>query len=435
MILAAWLLIAGVGLSASAQVYFPETITFSGASQSGEQLLAFTGLKPGRVTKKQMQAATDRLTGSGLFIDVRYELNDDVLHFTLTPSPEALPARYDNFPWWDAKTLTALVGEKVPLFGGSLYAGGPMRQQVVDALTQLVAAKGIEAKIGTSPVGDARGTMIATQFHILSPEVVVASLAVEGVGTEQAAAVQKVEASAVGEKFSEETLRSLTGALRGVYTSEGELDASVTEAAAGEAQVAEGRILVPLTARIVSRGAVYTVSAVHFAGDEFTAADFFAAHAPIRAGDVADSELVDETAALLQDPWKANGYEDAVAEVTPALDRESHTVAYTFAVSPGPVYHVGKLTLKGLNKRQERLVRIYWQLPEGAVYRPARLQAWGGAYVKERAGQLALGDGLKQVVPSYETQWNVATHTVDVVVTFRPIPVVPNPGDFHPFWH
>src|SRR5579864_2752001 len=101
LLLSGWMAAAVPGTAAGAQTYFPDTITFSGATQTQDQLLAFTRLHPGRVTKDEMQAASDRLVATGLFSDVRYTLNDAVLQFTLTPSPAVLPVRYDNFPWWD----------------------------------------------------------------------------------------------------------------------------------------------------------------------------------------------------------------------------------------------------------------------------------------------------------------------------------------------
>ncbi|MGC2637335.1 MAG: POTRA domain-containing protein [Acidobacteriaceae bacterium] len=425
---------SGLGLPAAGQVYFPETITFSGSSVSQGQLLAYTGLRPGRVTKEQMDAAAKKLTDSGLFFDARYELNDDVLRYTLTTSPAVLPVRYDNFPWWDAKTLTALVGQKVPLFGGELYPGGPMRLQVVSALTELVAAQGVQAKIGTAPIADAHGTILATRFRMDEPQIEVASLAVEGAGGEEAEGIEQVAASAAGKPFRRETLKMLAGKLRDVYTREGKLETGVTEPACGMPRVVDGRILVPLTAKISTDGAVYTVSAVQFAGDAMTSSASFAKVARIRAGDVADEDLVDETAGMLKDPWKEDGYEDVQVSVMPALDPREHTVSYTFATTPGPRYAMGKLTLVGLNKRQEREVRRYWQLADGSVYRPALVPAWYGIYSKERGEQLILADGLEKLEPVYESQWHEDAHTVDVTVTFHGMKVVPNQFDVHPGW-
>lgn len=431
-------LIAGLLLGSiaelPAQVYFPDTITFAGTSVSQQQLLAYTGLRPGTVSKEQMDAAAKKLTDSGIFLDAKYELDDDALRYTLTPSPAVLPVLYDNFPWWDSKTLNALVAEKVPLFSGELYPGGPMRQQVLSALTELVAEKGVQVMIGTSPVGDAHQTMIATRFHIDQPPVVIASLTVEGASAAWSGAIGPIEQSAAGKEYAKASLDSLTNAIRDVYTRRGYLDVTVDGPSWGTPQIVAGKITVPLMAKIANEGQPYTVSAVHFAGNAETTPDYFAAHVKIHAGDVADADVVDETAAMLKVPWVAGGYEDAHVSATPALDRRQHTVAYTFTVDPGPVYRMGTLTLIGLNKTQERLVRTYWQMPQGAVFQPGLVQAWRNAYMAERGGQLVANEQLEHMTPEYETRLHVDAHTADILIRFKPAKVVPSPFDFHPTW-
>ncbi|HLJ77754.1 MAG TPA: hypothetical protein VKT75_10080, partial [Acidobacteriaceae bacterium] len=243
LLLSGWMAAAVPGTAAGAQTYFPDTITFSGATQTQDQLLAFTRLHPGRVTKDEMQAASDRLVATGLFSDVRYTLNDAVLQFTLTPSPAVLPVRYDNFPWWDDKTLNALIAEKVPLFGGALYPGGPMRQQVSDVLEGLLAEKGVKAKVSTTPVADAQGTMIATRYHIDSPPVLIASLTVEGASDAWAAEMRRVEESAAGKDFRGATRDSLAAEIRRVYANHGVLSVEMAGPTWGPPKVVDGKIL------------------------------------------------------------------------------------------------------------------------------------------------------------------------------------------------
>jgi outer membrane protein assembly factor BamA len=424
----------GASLPCAAQVYFPSTITFSGSNVPQQQLLAFTGLKPGRVTKAQMQAASDRLTRSGVFIQANYELDDDALRYTLTLSAALLPVRYDNFPWWDTKTLTALVAAKVPLFGGELYPGGPMRQQVAAALTQLVAEKGVRAKVGTSPVGDAHGKMMATRFHIDAPPVVISSLTINGAGEAFAADIEPIEKAASGHDLAQEAPDALAAAIRAVYTRRGYLDVAMTEPVWGAPVVEDGKIMAPLTVTISSEGEPYTVSAVNFAGDAATTPEAFKAEAKIHVGEVADSDAVAVTGDLLKAPWKAKGYEGVGVDRGEAVNRAQHTVAYTFTVDPGTVYRMGTLTLIGLNKRQAGQVLRYWRMPKGAPFQPSLLAAWRGAYMRSRGDQLIVAEGLEHMVPAYESQADHDMQTVNVVVRFTPPVVVANPLDFHPNW-
>lgn len=434
VVLIGFLAVAAQAFPAGAQDYFPETIRFTGTNLPQQQLLAFTGLKPGKVTKDEMQAASDRLQATGLFLEVHYELDDDLLVYTLKPSPGVLPVHYDNFPWWDTATLNALVAKTVPLYDGALYPGGPMKQQVLDALTTLLAEKGITAKISAIPVGNAKTTMIATNFHIDSPKILISSFVVEGASDAWAAAIRRVEELAVSKEFSRASPDALAAAVRDVYAQRGYLDAVVTPPVWGAPKLADGKYMVPLTATIVSEGQPYRVSSVRFAGNAMTTAAEFAAQAKIHAGDVADADLVQQTGELLTAAWKAKGYAQATVDAGPVLDRAAHTVAYTFSVDPGRIYTMGNLTLVGLNARQERLVWTYWQLPKGAVFQPGLVPRWREAYLNERGDQLMVGDKLKPMVPVYHYQQQEETRTVDVTVTFTQKPVA-NIGDYHPSWH
>jgi len=129
------LFLANFGGGAFAQTYPVGKIAFSGTDLSQGELLAFTGLRAGQVTRDQMQAAATQLTDTGLFADARFTLDGETLTFELKASPAVVAVRYDNFPWWDDKTLNAAVVAKVPLFHGAIYPGGPMRDQVKGALT------------------------------------------------------------------------------------------------------------------------------------------------------------------------------------------------------------------------------------------------------------------------------------------------------------
>ncbi len=427
--------VAALPVPARAQDYFPDTIRFTGTNLPQQQLLAFTGLKPGMVTKDAMQAASDRLQATGLFLEVNYELDDDLLVYTLKPSPGVLPVHYDNFPWWDAATLNQLVAKTVPLYDGALYPGGPMKQQVLDALTKLLAEKGIAAKISAIPLGNAKTTMIATDFHIDSPKILISSFVVEGASDAWAPAIQRVEELAVSKEFSRASPDALAAAVRDVYAQRGYLDAVVTPPVWGTPKLVDGKYLVPLTATIASEGQAYRVSAVQFAGNAMTTAAEFAAQTKVHAGDVADGDLVKQTGEFLTAAWKAKGYAQAVVDAGPVLDHAAHTVAYTFTVDPGRIYTMGNLTLVGLNARQERLVRTYWQLPKGAVFQPGLVPRWRPAYLNERGDQLMVADKLKPLVPVYQYQQQEDTRTVDVTVTFTMGKQQVNPGDYHPSWH
>src|SRR5450432_754196 len=94
-------LLALTAVTALAQKYQFKSITFSGYSAPQAQFLAVAGLqKDAPLGQTDMQAAAQRLGDTGLFSDVSFHFDGQELHYDLTPAGKALPAAFDNFPWW-----------------------------------------------------------------------------------------------------------------------------------------------------------------------------------------------------------------------------------------------------------------------------------------------------------------------------------------------
>jgi outer membrane protein assembly factor BamA len=404
--------------SGSAQAYVPQAITFSGSTLSQEELLGFTGLRGGEsVTRDQMQTATDKLTATGLFTDVRFSFDGQTLTFELKPSPGVVPVQYESFPWWDDKALNAAVAARVPLFHGALYPGGPMRAQVSAALTALLAAKGVQARVSTAPVGDANGDQVAILYRIDAPPVVVESFRIydySGVWTQPLQALEKATA---GEKFEGSMRDKLADQVRAVYGSQGFIDVTMTPPAFGAPHVADGKVLVPATASITSEGGQYRVAGLHLVGDLFMSQEQFAQRAKLHPGDVANPDVWKQMREMIAAPYRTHGYIDAKIDAVPVLDRAGHTVDYTITVQSGPVYHMGKLTVVNLNDRQKAEVMPYWQMREGDAFNTDLIPKFMADYHKSRAEQLQSIRGW-----AFDAKWsgNKDTHSVDVVLTFTP---------------
>ena len=411
-----WAVSMLAGGGARAQTGSPSQISFTGTDLSQTELLTFTGLKPGApVTRDQMQAAADKLTGSGLFSAGSFSFDGQTLTFALKPSAAVVPVRYDNFPWWDDKTLNAAVAAKVPLFHSSLNPGGAMRDQVSAALQAILGAKGVQAaSISTSAVGNANHDQVAILYHIDSPPVVLESFRVydySGVWTQP---IEAVERAAAGQKFEGSIRDKLADQIRAAYGRQGFIDMKMTVPAWGQPHVADGKVLVPITATITSEGVQYHVSAIHLEGDPCMAEDQFLQRAALHPGDVANEEAWPQIREMVTASCRAHGYLDAASDTTPTLDRASHTVDYTITVTPGPVYRMGKLTLANLDAKQKAELTPYWLLHTGDPFDPDLIGKSIADYHKSRAEE------LQSIRSGFEAHWTADhdSHTVDVVLTF-----------------
>jgi outer membrane protein insertion porin family len=406
--------------AAGPQTFVPGKITFSGSELSQAELLAYTGLHPGEaITRDQMQAASDKLTGTGLFTDVRFSFDGSELSFALNPSVAVVPVRYDNFPWWDDATLNSAVATKVPLFHGSLYPGGPMREQVIAVLTSLLAAKGVEgAAIGTSPIADANGDQVAIAYRIDAPAVVVEPVRIEGYSGVWTQPLQSVEKAIDGQPFDASMRDKVTAAVRAVYDGRGFLGMTMTDPAWGEPRLMGVRILVPLKVAITSEGGgQFRVSGLHLEGDLFMTDEQFAQRSKLHVGDVANPGFWKQTQEMIAAPYKTHGYIEAKIDAVPALDRTKHTVDYTIKVEPGAVYRIGKLTVANLSEAQKAEVLPYWKMREGDVFNASLIPQFMEDYHRLRAPELQSIRGW-----SFHAKWTAdkSAHTVDVLLTFEP---------------
>jgi len=169
-LLALCLLPSSTRLSGQA-VILPKNIIFTGVpAYSQEELLAFTGLKPGATSSAaEVQAAAQKLSDTGLFTDVHFQSEPQGLVYALKamPASNLLPARFPNLVWWTNEELAAALKTRVPLYRGSIPISCNLQDSVSTALTAMLAEKGVHAKIAIMPSGAAPGaTPTALSFLI-----------------------------------------------------------------------------------------------------------------------------------------------------------------------------------------------------------------------------------------------------------------------------
>jgi outer membrane protein assembly factor BamA len=397
------------------QTYSAEKIAFSGSNLSQGELLTFTGLRPGEVTRETMQAAADRLTGSGLFTTAKFELDGTTLTFDLQPSPGVVAVQYDNFPWWTDKALNDVMAAKVPLFHGELYPGGPMREQVTAVLVSLLATKDVRgATISTAPVGDADGNQVAIRYHIDTPPIVIAAFHIYGYSGVWTQPVEAVEKAAFRQKIDETTREKLAAEVRGVYGRLGFIDMQMTEPVMGTPQVVNGEIAVPASVSITSEGGQYHVAGIRVQSDSSLTQAQLEKSTNLHAGDVADADRWKQLQEAVKTSYRMRGYLKATIDAKAALDRAQHTVDYTITVEPGAAYRMGQLTLANLDDQQKAELMPYWLLHKGDVFNPDLI----GQSISNYHGQRA--HALQSIRTGFTAKWSASadTDTVDVVLTF-----------------
>jgi len=360
-VLASLLLFAS--LTALAQTYTPKEIRFDGAGDTDTaELLRVADLKPGAtISVPQIEAAMQRLGDTGMFSDIRYSVDSKALVFKLTPvaAAAALPVRYANFVWWQPAELERLVEAKVPIFHGSLPIRGSLTDQVKAALVALLRDRGIDATIDTLETPATKDHPKETTLYITRPQISLGEIHLQGALPALQSKFEERETTLSDEDFD---LNNSSDAIRksvaDVYQNAGYLDID-TDPPAFSAPRADPRAklspryLVDATA-IVHPGEVYRISQINLPAAPPLSQSELSKAADLKVGAPASAVALRVSRAEIQRVGQDRGYLAAQSSVATSKDTAAHTVAYTFSLSLGDVFHLSAIDASALPAAQQQ---------------------------------------------------------------------------------
>lgn len=409
------LLFISYASSALAQQFPVKNIVFIGYPQATKsELLVTSALKEGApLTQDQMQTAAKRLNDTGMFSSVSFEFNGQTLEIRLQPADGYLPVHYQNFPWWDEKTLTEQVHTRVPLFHGELPPVSQLKDQVAATLTAIVAEQQhIETNVHGMLVNDLSNKPIAIGFNIEYPKVAIGSVSLQGVTPQQLQAIEEMTHSVTGERYlGDQSLSTLETALRTYYRNQGYLDANFSMTASTQTVTENGEIRVPIHVT-VTEGAQYQIGSLQLASGLLIQQETFLKYAHLHPGDIASEERLRQTIAVAGSPYQLQGYIRAKVTAIPAKHPEQHTVDYLIKVIPGAIYHFGNVKFENLSDVQMSEVTRAWKLAPGAAYDAS----YPVLFLKKNAASLHSLDGYSA---TYTQRVNEETHIVDLILSFH----------------
>lgn len=345
------------------QTYYPKVTRIEGAAGMDQaELTRLLNLPSGPVTKAQIDAAVQRLGGSGLFAEIRYTVGPDALVFILKPAPgtESLPVRFTNFAWWKPGELEPLVEARVPLFHGKLPLHGQLTDQVQAALVALLDDKGIHnAQVSarlSALGGSAAGNEVnAVAFSIDQPQVMLRKIQLTGIAPEVASKMDAVLADLTTQDF--DTLlspKAIVDNASDVHRNAGYLDVTVQDPFFSEPYKETVGYGVDASA-VVYPGARYHVTTIAFEGLPPGTEAAVAKAAGIHPGDPAGEMTVRVAQAAAAAVLHSRGMLEATASAIITKNSAAHTVAYRLQIVPGPTYSFAGLDISALTAAQQAL--------------------------------------------------------------------------------
>jgi len=156
------LLLLPVVCDAAADSYHLVRILVRGSKRYTEaDLVRATGLSlNSHVSSDDLKNVANRLGGSGAFSSVQYLFKPAIgtdgieADFDLTDAPQFLPALFDNFVWFSSDELQTSLRNALPLYDGTLPTSGSLPEDVIAALSKLLASKNLPNQVSYMMQGE-----------------------------------------------------------------------------------------------------------------------------------------------------------------------------------------------------------------------------------------------------------------------------------------
>jgi len=338
------------------------------------QAVALTGLQTGaQVGKDDLQAAADKLVQCGLFAKVRYNFQSRtdglVVTFHVEEAPR-IPAYFDNLPWFADSELNDAIRAKLPFYDGALPQVGTVVDQAADAVSQFLAAHGLQAavehQVAPNPVGDGSVQLIRINAEALH----IAEVQFSDPALNSSPTVRQQLPDLLGRPYSRMTIDMfLAEQIRPLFLQKGFLRAKL-----GPPEVRlTGNPNKKLPEQIpvfvpVNPGAVYHWKGVEWSGNNVLSTITLTNSAGLKSGDIADGMAIEAGWDRVREEYGRRGYMQAKVEPAAAYDDAAHTVAYSVRIDEGRPFRFGSMIITGLSLNAERLLRESWPIPQGQLF-------------------------------------------------------------------
>jgi outer membrane protein insertion porin family len=394
----------------------PKAIRFQGAPQYTQQeLLAAAGFKPeARVNLREVKAHAKQLNDTGLFEAIKFTSDSKGLLFTLTPSSQLFPMHLENVPLTPGKELDARLQERFPLYRGLLPASGSMLEGVRQTLEEMLAAKGVKAKVkATITSGQGLQKLTAMNFTVVSPEVHIGLIQLAGVSSAMEGKASLLVDGQTGNGFdTENTAIGLQHAFEDLYQDQGYAAVQVDVAQVDPFIVSDQSVDIPYTVTI-KEGGIYKLGAIDFPASALVArADVEKIVAKYPAG---SGRPLDLFLQAVRDAYHAKGYLDCSVVSHASFSEVTHIVNYSVEIAPGSQYRLGSVRFDGAPDAMAAKLKLAWKMAPGDVFDESYLSNFAALAQKK---DKPMTKWMQTVITTYDVKADAATHEVNCIFHF-----------------
>jgi outer membrane protein insertion porin family len=355
--------LAAVAGGAAAQEFVIRDIRVEGIQRTeAGTVFSYLPLRVGdRYDPERGSAAIRALFATGLFKDVRFQAEGDVLVVIVEERPAIADIKLEGLKEFDKDTVLKSLRE-VGLGEARVFDRALLERAEQELKRQYLGRGlyGVEVKSTVTPVERNRvNVLIAVD---------------EG----EAARIRSIRFTG-NKSFSEGTLRDqidlttsgwltwytkrdqysrpkLAGdleSLRSFYLNRGYLDFNIEST---QVSISADKRDIHITINVVE-GEKYTVSQVQVAGELLGLEEELRALVDVKPGDTFNAERVNAVSKRMTDRLGALGYAFATANAVPETNRDKREVAFTYFVDPGRRVYVRRVNIAGNSRTRDDVIR------------------------------------------------------------------------------
>lgn len=211
------------------------------------------------------------------------------------------------------------------------------------------------------------------------------------------------------DQYSREKLSADLESLRSWYLDRGYLEFNIDST---QVSITPDRQNIYLTINL-TEGEKYTVTGVKLAGNLIAPEAELRKLIEIQPGDVFSRKKITEASKAIGDRLGNDGYAFANVNAVPEVNKEQHTVNFTFVVDPGHRVYVRQIHFHGNDRTRDEVIRREFRQMEGAWYAADLIQR-----SKERIQRLGYFSDVNVETPPVEG----TNDQVDLNVAMKELP-------------
>lgn len=371
-------------------------------------------VKVGETIDDQRAAqAIKALYGTGFFKDVRLEQEGDVLVVTVQERPAIAQIDFSGnkaFPSDKMKEGLKQIG----LSEGMIFDRSMLDKAEQEIKRQYLSQGkyGATVKAIVSPLERNR---VAVRFDI--EEGVVSKIhAINIVGNQvfdQSELLKQFTLTTPNwmswwnkdDQYSKQKLTADLEALRSFYMNQGYLEFNIEST---QVSITPDKRDIYITVNI-KEGEKYTVTDVKMAGEMLVPEDELRKLVTVQPGEVFNREKLTESSKAIGDRLGNDGYAFANVNAVPEVDKDKHTVAFTFFVDPGRRVYVRRINLTGNTRTRDEVLRREMRQLESSWYSAEKIKR-----SKERLDRLNYFEDVNIETPAVPNTADQVDLNIDV---------------------